>query len=283
MRWWVDLWLNEGFATYVASLGVHHLHPEWNSFQEESLDNTVSVFEFDALKSSHPVSVQIGNPNQISSIFDRISYDKGSTIIRMMHLFLGHEVFFGGISNYLNKYRYKNAEQDNLWEALTEEAHRNEVLEKHQSVKEIMDTWTLQTGYPMINITRNYDNNSAVVTQYRFLADPSQPKKLSDTDKPCWWVPLSYTTEEELDFNTTEPKTWLECDKANKPIIKELIDLPERDEWVIFNIQLAGLYKIRYDEHNWNLLIKQLTGPEYEKISTLNRASLINDALDLAW
>lgn len=61
----------------MASLGVHHLHPEWNSFQEESLENTVSVFEFDALKSSHPVSVQIGNPNQISAIFDRISYDKG--------------------------------------------------------------------------------------------------------------------------------------------------------------------------------------------------------------
>lgn len=77
MRWWVDLWLNEGFATYVASLGVQHLHPEWNAFQEESLENTVSVFEFDALKSSHPVSVQIGNPNQIPSIFDRISYDKG--------------------------------------------------------------------------------------------------------------------------------------------------------------------------------------------------------------
>lgn len=77
MRWWVDLWLNEGFATYVASLGVQHLHPEWNAFQEESLENTVSVFEFDALKSSHPVSVPIANPNQISSIFDRISYDKG--------------------------------------------------------------------------------------------------------------------------------------------------------------------------------------------------------------
>lgn len=61
----------------MASLGVEHLHPEWNSFEEESLSNTVSVFEFDALKSSHPVSVQINNPNQISSIFDRISYDKG--------------------------------------------------------------------------------------------------------------------------------------------------------------------------------------------------------------
>lgn len=69
-----------------------------------------------------------------------------STIIRMMHLFLGHEVFFNGVSNYLNKYRYKNAEQDNLWEALTEEAHKNEILEDHITVKQIMDTWTLQTG-----------------------------------------------------------------------------------------------------------------------------------------
>lgn len=283
MRWWTDLWLNEGFATYAASLGVDYLHPEWNSFEEESLDNTDSVFKFDALKSSHPVSVQIGNPNQISAIFDRISYDKGSSIIRMMHLFLGHEVFFGGIANYLNKYRYNNAEQNNLWDALTEEAHRNEVLEKDVTVKQIMDTWTLQTGYPIVNVTRNYENNSAIVTQYRFLIEPSVSRKLSDSDAPCWYVPLSYTTEQELDFNTTEPKTWLQCDSENKPIEKEIFDLPEDDEWILFNIQLAGLYKVRYDENNWNLLIKQLTGPEYLKISTLNRAALINDALDLAW
>lgn len=206
-----------------------------------------------------------------------------STIIRMMHLFLGHEVFFDGISNYLNKYRYHNAEQDNLWEALTQEAHKNEMLEKHITVKQIMDTWTLQTGYPIVNVTRNYENNTAIITQYRFLKNPAQPKKLTDNENPCWWVPLSYTTEEEVDFNTTEPKTWLECDNNNQPIFKELIDLPENNEWIIFNVQMAGLYKIRYDEHNWNLLIKQLSGPEYDKISTLNRASLINDALDLAW
>lgn len=206
-----------------------------------------------------------------------------STIIRMMHLFLGNEVFFGGISNYLNKYRYNNAEQDNLWQELTEEAHKNEILGNHITVKRIMDTWTLQTGYPIVNVTRNYENNSAIVTQYRFLKNPAQPKKLSDSEHPCWWVPLSYTTEEELDFNTTEPKTWLECNNNNQPIQKELIDLPEKEDWIIFNIQVSGLYKIRYDEHNWNLLIKQLSGPEYDKISTLNRAALINDALDLAW
>lgn len=108
---WEDLWLNEGFATYVASLGVDYLHPEWNSFQEESVSNTLDIFKFDSLKSSHPVSVPIGDPAEISQIFDKISYQKGSSIIRMMHLFLGEESFRWGVSNYLKKHKYGNAEQ----------------------------------------------------------------------------------------------------------------------------------------------------------------------------
>lgn len=57
----------------------------------------------------------------------------------------------------MNKYRYQNAEQDNLWEALTEEAHKNAVLGDNITVKQIMDAWTLQTGYPVVNVTRNYE------------------------------------------------------------------------------------------------------------------------------
>lgn len=200
----------------------------------------------------------------------------------MMHLFLGDAAFFDGVNSYLNKYRYQNAEQDNLWEALTEEAHKNAVLGDNITVKQIMDAWTLQTGYPVVNVTRNYEKNTAEVTQHRFLKNPAQTEEFSD-EKPCWWVPLSYTTEQELDFNTTEPKAWLECDENNQPIHKQIIDLPEGNEWIIFNIQIAGFYKVNYDEHNWNLLIEQMHGPEYEKIATMNRAALISDAFDLAW
>lgn len=200
----------------------------------------------------------------------------------MMHLFLGDATFFDGVNSYLNKYRYQNAEQDNLWEALTEEAHKNAVLGDNITVKQIMDAWTLQTGYPVVNVTRNYEKNTAEVTQNRFFKNPEQTEESSD-DNPCWWVPLSYTTEQELDFNTTEPKTWLECDENNQPIQKQIADLPEGNEWIIFNIQIAGFYKVNYDEHNWNLLIEQMHGPEYEKISTINRAALISDAFDLAW
>lgn len=197
-QWWTDLWLNEGFATYVASLGVAHLHPEWKTLDEESVDNTLDIFKFDALKASHPVSVEIGHPNQISQIFDAISYSKGSVILRMMHKFLGEESFQMGVSNYLKKHEYANAKQDDLWAALTEIAHKNQALPQELSVKEIMDTWTLQVGYPIIRVERNYDTNSADLTQMRHLTD--RYKTRNETEF-CWWIPLSWTTSEEKNFN----------------------------------------------------------------------------------
>jgi aminopeptidase N len=206
MKWWTDLWLNEGFATYVASLGVDFIHPEWNSLEEESVDNTLSIFKFDSLKSSHPVSVTIGHPNQISQIFDSISYDKGSTILRMMHLFLGEKSFQDGVSAYLKKHRYGNAEQDDLWEALTTAAHANKALPESITVKDIMSSWTLQTGYPIVTVTRDYDQKTAELTEMRYLADRNRGREDVDV---CWFVPLSYSDGHLLDFNATNVSVFL--------------------------------------------------------------------------
>lgn len=280
MKWWTDLWLNEGFATYVASLGVDFLHPEWNSFQEESVENTLGIFKFDALKNSHPVSVPIGDPSEISQIFDKISYEKGSSILRMMHRFLGEKTFRAGLTNYLRKHTYGNAEQDNLWESLTEEAYKNDALPKPLTVKQVMDTWTLKTGFPLVTVNRDYKTGTADITQIRFLSDTVRARNELDV---CWWVPLSYTTASELDFNNTHPKDWLACDENEASVPKTIKDLPNASDWVIFNIDLSGLYKVKYDEKNWNLLIEQLAGPNYDKIASSNRAQLLDDALDLAW
>jgi len=78
--------------------------------------------------------------------FDQISYQKGSTVLRMMHLFLGEESFRSGLQSYLQQYSYKNAEQDNLWASLTQAAHKYRALPKSYDIKSIMDSWTLQTG-----------------------------------------------------------------------------------------------------------------------------------------
>lgn len=83
----------------------------------------------------------------------------------MMDHFLTHDVFKRGLTKYLKKHRFGNAEQDDLWESLTEQAHEDQILHRSMNVKTIMDTWTLQTGFPVITVIRNYDRNTALVSQ----------------------------------------------------------------------------------------------------------------------
>lgn len=240
----------------------------------------LTVYELDALKSSHPVSVTVNHPDEIRSIFDTISYRKGSSIIRMMHLFLGDEVFREGVTKYLNKFKYRNALQSDLWEALTEVAHRQDALPDDLSVAKIMDSWTLQTGYPIITVTRNYSDNSAIVTQRRYTRQKSLAKSIENY---CWWVPLAFTDSDAPDFSTTTARKWLRCDDKGQSIPLKIEDLPEEDDWVIFNVGQSALYRVQYDEKNWNKLIDHMTGPDFKEISTENRAQLVSDALDLAW
>lgn len=97
--------------------------------------------------------------------------------------------------------------------------------------------------------------------------------------KPCWWVPLTFTSNSESTFTATRPKEWLRCPKQ-KQIIR---DLPGDDEWVIFNLEMTGLCRVNYDKQNWDLLIETLKSSSFNKIPVLSRLQLIDDAADLAW
>ena len=282
MKWWTDLWLNEGFATYVASLGVHHLSPEWDSYNAESLENILNIFRRDAQLSSHPISQPILNTSQIGERFDAISYKKGSAVLRMLHSILDKEAFFEGVQDYLKKHEYSNAEQDDLWLAFTEKAHRHNRLDRQYDMKTIMDSWTLQTGYPLIKVTRNYKTGSVEITQHRFLENKTLAEQQTEA-QPCWWVPLSYTTAKDMNFIKTTPQIWLECDDAGKSKSLSLDNLAKEDEWLIFNIQLSGVYRVMYDLDNWRLLNETLNGKEFNAIHVMNRAQVIDDSLYLAW
>lgn len=194
------------------------------------------------MRSSHPVKVEITNR-------------KGSNIIRMMHRFLGEESFRLGVHNYLKKHEYANAEQDNLWESLTEEAHHQDALPKNITVKKIMDKWTLQTGYPTITVDRDFEKKEVTITQRRTFSNTL--KKRTPDEENCWWVPLSYTNAIELDFNNTHAKDWLECTTSktepSKMVAKTIEGQPNASEWVLFNVDISGLYKVQYDTKNWDL------------------------------
>ncbi|XP_039453704.1 aminopeptidase N-like [Culex pipiens pallens] len=274
MRWWTDLWLNEGFARYTEFKAVEYLHPEMRSLQEIVIEDVLEIFKFDALNSSHRVSIEIGNPEEIPQLFDSISYKKGSAIVRMINLFLGEEVYNGGVSRYLKRFQFSNAEQDDLWQALTEEAQEDGRFPDGFDVKAVMDTWTLQTGYPVVYVERDYQRGTMTFRQMRFIYDETID------DPACWWIPLTVSTSLNPDFNQTQPQLWLGCTPQSTPIVT---NLPCNTEWVMINNQMAGLYKVQYDYNNYRLIARYLNTQNFRKINAINRAQLIDDALDFSW
>lgn len=272
MDWWTDLWLNEGFASYAEYLGSEHVEPGLKWLQQFVTRDLQDVMSLDALESSHPISVVVHHPNEINEIFDRISYGKGATIIRMLAAFLGEKTFRQGLTNYLKSRQYGNAVQDDLWDALTKQAKANKVP-LPTGVKQIMDTWTLKMGFPVVTVTRDYDNSSVFLSQERFLM---QRSNASSQDKTVylWWVPLTYTT----DFQTIG-STWLADGQTSK---KHELSIPaDKNQWLIFNVDQMGYYRINYDSQNWQMIGQQLM-TNHTAISAINRAQIMDDSLNLA-
>ena len=106
MDWWSELWLNEGFATWVGWLAIDHLYPEWDTWAQFITESVQPAFQLDALRASHPIEVPVKDALEINQIFDAISYLKGSSVIRMLSGHLGVEVFLGGVSDYLKAHAY---------------------------------------------------------------------------------------------------------------------------------------------------------------------------------
>lgn len=92
-------------------------------------------------------------------------------------------------------------------------------------------------------------------------------------------MPITFTNEKEVNFNNVPTKYWIK----NVPSL-EITDMgANRNEWVIVNIQETGYYRVNYDEENWKMLIDYLLDPsKFKNIGALNRAQLLDDALNLA-
>uniref|UniRef100_A0A8C2X9K7 Aminopeptidase n=1 Tax=Cyclopterus lumpus TaxID=8103 RepID=A0A8C2X9K7_CYCLU len=170
VKWWNDLWLNEGFASYVEYLGAHEAEPDWNVKDLIVLSDVHRVFAVDALASSHPLSSReedIQKPAQISELFDAISYSKGASVLRMLSDFLTEEAFTEGLQTYLKRFAFGNAVYTDLWDHL-QMAVIAHGINLPDTVKNIMNTWVLQMGFPVVTI----NTTTGVVSQEHFLLDP---------------------------------------------------------------------------------------------------------------
>jgi aminopeptidase N len=182
MQWWDDLWLNEGFATWISSHALEAWQPQWNVGVDEASENQQAL-NLDALKSTHPIHGAVESPADIEGSFDAIAYEKGAAVVRMIEGYVGAEAFRSGINAYLEAHAYRNATSQDLWTAIAATSHR--------PVDRILPTFVNQAGVPLIEVSLRCEDNGTMTRgtfrQQRFTLEPGSTGAVPGT---VWQVPV---------------------------------------------------------------------------------------------
>ncbi len=179
MQWWDDLWLNEGFASWMENKSAADLNPDWKARASAVAFDREGAMGVDSTAATHPIIRKIETVDQIGEAFDGITYSKGQAVIGMLESTLGADNFRDGIRRYMAKYKYGNTVTDQLWSELSAAAG--------QPVAEIAHGFTLQGGVPLVTLTAARcvgGSTTATIAQGRFGMDA--PSKTPQT----WQVPL---------------------------------------------------------------------------------------------
>ncbi|XP_037909799.1 aminopeptidase N isoform X2 [Hermetia illucens] len=262
-KWWDDLWLKEGFATYMSYLAINNFEPEWKLLETFTIREFNQAMSKDSDKSSHPISFPVTSAIDIRRIFDPISYAKGAILLRMLNSFLGDDAFVGAIKEYLRRFEYSNAIQDDLWKVMTEHGLKYKTLPENMTIKEIMDSWILQPSYPVVFVKKL--GNGIEVNQERYLL----PHKDIE-DETLWNIPITYQIDGD---EASENIYWLQNKSAKIPLIFD----SSPDSRVVVNVNRNGYYRVNYDYSLWIALKKN-----FKLLPDITKAQLLDDSLHLA-
>ncbi|MBI4463376.1 MAG: M1 family metallopeptidase [Acidobacteria bacterium] len=257
MQWWTDLWLNEGFASYMGPKATDHRFPEWDTWTRYVAGDYLAALHEDSLKNTHPVEVPVRNPHEIREVFDAISYSKGSVVNRMVEHYLGEANFQKGLNRYLTRYAFDNATTDDLWKSLEEVSG--------QPVRSMMARYTRQPGYPVLTVQEKEANGKLVlsVEQKRFLMDGG-----NDALNLRWQIPVGVFTR-ELPQPVFEYMT--------RKHLKLEVAVSDGG-WVKLNPGQSGFYRVAYSKNLWRKLAEAV---QAGSLSTVDRLGMLDDAFAL--
>ncbi len=254
MKWWDDLWLNEAFAEWMAYKAVNTLSPQyevWNDFQ----GGKNAALAADAQESTHPIYSPVETPAQAAELFDVITYQKGSSVMRMLENFLGNDPFRAGLRTYMKEFSESNAVGHDLWRHL-------QAASDHP-VTSIMESWINQNGYPVVSIVAEGSgaNTKLTLSQERFYSSPN-PSKVEDQ---TWQVPIVIRYED--DEGTHETRYLLTEKDASLPL-----SVSGDLNWCHANANEIGFYRQNPDETLLRGLLANL-----DKLSPLEQMGLLGD------
>ncbi len=255
MRWWTDLWLNEGFASYMENFCIDKMFPDWHIWDLYVADRYALALKLDALSNSHPIEVKVNHPDEINEIFDMVSYAKGSAMIRQVALYIGNDKFREGLQHYLKKHSYKNTDTIDLWKSFEKVSKK--------PISKMMSLWTKQTGYPLVTLF-SYRQNLWLKQERYFSSRVEYLKyKNSTTKKNVWPIPIKYESNNEI-LN-------LLMTKKSVPLVGTSIGKINKEEETFTRVQ--------YDELTLRKLGQQIIKGE---LGIKDRLGIIRDLFALA-
>jgi len=255
MAWWDNLWLNEGFASWMGSKCAAHFNPDWEVWLARNIQRDPSrrtgiakevAMEGDARSTTHAIQQPVANESDANSAFDDITYRKGQSFLRMLESFLGEDVFRDGVRRYIAAHKYSNSTTVDLWNALSDASGK--------PVGEIAAAWTEQPGFPVVMMKR--DGEKVSLSQERFTINFPNAPALQ------WKIPLTW-------FVVSENK--IESRLMNDKI--ENLPAIAADRVIKLNANGAGNYRVQYDDSSWKALLGALA-----KLNVEDRVNLLSDS-----
>ncbi|HTT97234.1 MAG TPA: M1 family metallopeptidase [Rhizomicrobium sp.] len=248
MDWWEDLWLNEGFASWMELKATDHFHPEWKVWMD-SIDAKEGAMRVDARAGTHPIVTPILDVLQANEAFDTITYSKGQAVIRMLENYVGADVFRAGVRNYIKAHAYGNTVTDDLWRELDKTSPR--------PVTQIAHDFTLQAGVPLVRVAPTA--GGVRLTQERFAMDATAKAPLT------WHVPV-------LAQSPGDKAPWRGTVAKGAPV--QIAAKPG----VVVNEGQAGYFRTAYDP----ALLKAVAA-RFADLSAEDQFGLLNDTRALGY
>ncbi|XP_034325213.2 leucyl-cystinyl aminopeptidase [Magallana gigas] len=255
MQWWDDLWLNEGFASFMQYLGLQAFNNEW-SMKNYFTTKILSMVNED-FTNSQALNQPVAVPDD--RIFNGVTYAKGASIVRMVRGLLGEKAFMNGINNYLNQNKYSNVVSDDLWQALSNSSE--DVID----LKAVMSTWMGERAYPLVTVRRNH-------SEIRISQEPFILNTTASRTTPIWSIPFQYGI---LDQHGHFSRKMI--------LLREetaIINISGHFKLVKGNYEDNGYYRVNYDLESWKAITDQLM-MNHKIFSPGDRAHLLNDAVSI--
>jgi aminopeptidase N len=226
MKWWDDIWLNEGFATWMSSKPTESWKPEWHEELNE-IQGTGGALGVDSIASVRAIRAKAETPAEIQTLFDGVAYGKAASVLRMVEAYVGAEVFRKGVNAYLDKHAYGNATAEDFWSQVAATSGK--------PVDKIMASFTEQSGAPLVSVKTSCSGGKteATLSQERYFADPA---KLAAGSKELWAIPVNLRSA-----GSKETKYVLLTKREEK------FDLPGCSPWVYANAGGRGHYRSSYE------------------------------------